>query len=325
METINVFITGGLGFIGSKIARYFVNQGQNVAVATSSRKNLWRLETIFDSINILDLDITDRAKTKDEVISSHPDVIIHSAVFGAYHENDREKIFNVNLAGMQNVLDAYLESKAYLLINTSTISEYGVKEKPFEEDDPLKPLGDYAVSKASSTLLCESVRQITGRKIITTRISNPFGPYERPQDLIPYLMLSRMQGNEVKLNNPHNVRDFIYINDVVECYGKIVSSYDKMQNSIFNVSTGVETSISELVNMVNETVPGLGELKVLWNSNEARIKDRAIHYSASNLRIISELGWRPKYSVGQGIRDFYSWISENFVSKESKFKGIYGI
>jgi len=324
METKSVLITGGLGFIGSNIAIDLMHRNQDVTIATLSKRNIWRIKENADSFEIIELDITHKNHIKDALKRIRPDIIIHNSVFGAYREKDQDRTFLVNLWGLINMVNAYLETRADLFINTSTISEYGIKNSPFEETDPLNPLGDYAVSKAAATMFCESTRSLTKRNIITTRIANTFGPFERSQDLIPYLILRRIKSQEVQLNSPYNVRDFIYIDDVVEAYWKIISSYDSTTSSIFNIATGIETEIGKLVKMVETIVPGNGSIQVKWNANEPRVKDLANHYSASIKRIYNELKWKPKFSVKDGIERFYSWI-ENVALKNEEIKNIYDI
>lgn len=324
METKDILITGGLGFVGSNIAMNLVKHSQNVIIATSSKRNIWRLTQKSDSIKLVELDVTNENRVMDTFNLLKPDIIINNSVFGAYHENDQNKIFQVNLSGLINTVKSYLRTQADLLINTSTISEYGVKNSPFEETDQLNPLGDYAISKAAATMYCESTRKLTKRNILTTRIANPYGPLENSQDLIPYLIIKRMKDEDVKLNNPNNVRDFIYIDDVAEAYWKIISSYNEVDSSIFNIATGVETRIDELAKLVGEIVPGKERIKVKWNSNELRIKDVANHYSASIERIKKELKWKPENDIKNGIKKFYSWVNKVVLTVED-FKNIYNL
>lgn len=322
METRNILITGGLGFIGANIAMSLIHRDQNVNIVTLSKRNMWRVNQNTDSANLIEMDVTNKNQVIDTFKKIKPDIIIHNSVFGAYHEKDQDKIFGVNLTGLINIVNSYVETQADLLLNTSSISEYGVKNSPFKETDQLNPLGDYAISKAAATMFCESTRKSTKRNILTTRIANPYGPLERPQDLIPYLILHRINDAEVQLNNPNNVRDFIYIDDVVEAYWQIICSYDNVSSSIFNVATGVETTIGKLVELVGNIVPGNGRVKAKWNTNEPRIKDVASHYSASIERIQNELKWRPKNNIKDGIEKFYSWIDNIALTKE-EFKNVY--
>jgi len=324
METRNIFITGGLGFIGSNIAINLIRRNQDVTLATLSKRNMWRIRQNTDSFEIIELDVTNQNRVKDTLKLIRPDIIVHNSVFGAYHEKNQDKIFQVNLYGLINMINAYLETQADLFINTSTISEYGIKNSPFEETDLLNPLGDYAVSKAAATMFCESTRNLTKRNVITTRIANPYGPFEKPQDLIPYLILHRIKGQEVQLNSPYNVRDFIYIDDIVDAYWQIISSYEIITSSIFNIATGIETTIGKLVELVETIVPGNGPIQVKWNANEPRVKDVANHYSASIKRIYNELKWRPKFNMRDGIKKFYSWI-QDIGLKDEEIKYIYDI
>jgi nucleoside-diphosphate-sugar epimerase len=320
---MNILITGGLGFIGSNIAKYFIKHNHNVTVTTHTRSSMWRLLPYFDSVNVIDLDITNSAETVEKLRTTDPDIIIHNVAFGIYHEKDQEKVFDTNIFGTLNMVNAYMKTRSNLLINTSSVSEYGISKKEFEEDDRIKPLGDYGVSKASATLFCESAHELTGKKIITTRISNAYGPNERPQDIIPYLLVNKIRDKEVRLNSPSNTRDFIFIDDVAEAYGKIVFAYEQINTSILNIATGIGTSIEKLVEIINGIDPNSNKIKAVWNSNDPRVIDKAAYYSVSTKRVNNDLKWRPSYSIKDGIKKFYLWMAEINAGEQNEIKDTY--
>ena len=85
METKDILITGGLGFVGSNIAMNLVQHSQNVTIATSSKRNIWRLTQNSDSIKLVELDVTNENRVMDTLNLMKPDIIINNSVFGAYH------------------------------------------------------------------------------------------------------------------------------------------------------------------------------------------------------------------------------------------------
>jgi nucleoside-diphosphate-sugar epimerase len=311
MEGLKVLVTGGTGFVGSNLVRFFLNQGYDVGVLLRKESNTWRLAEVLKDITLVYGDVTQPADVEEAFKKYSPDVVLHTSAYGGYHfEEDEPRAFAINLYGTMNVLKAFERSGSDLFINTGSSSEYGLKDAPMREDDALEPLGAYAISKASATLYCRG-RAIEGSlKIFTLRLFSVYGYYEEPHRLMIYALLSALKGEPLKLGRPDPVRDYVFIEDVEQAYLSVIRRAERLApGEIFNVGTGVETSVGEVVKAV-EKIAGRA-LQVEWGKVEPRLGDRHAHWVADISKTKAALGWSPKYTVEQGLTETYEWLKQN--------------
>ncbi len=311
MERLKILITGGTGFIGSNLVHFFLSQGHEVATTIRVQSNLWRLSDLLNDIDFFKLDIINREKINDAFISFKPDIVINTIAYGGYHfEADSARIFDNNFYGTINLVEEYINSNAELLINTGSSSEYGFKDHPMSEQDVLEPLGSYAVSKAAATLYSRSKSIESKRKIVTMRLFSAYGEFEEPHRLIPYLIATSIRKKTAILNDPSNVRDFIYVKDICDAYMNLIKRQDGVEfGEIFNIGSGKESKVGEIVNLV-EKISG-EKLKVEWQYSDERKGDKALHWLAEMSKIGNILNWRPKYSLENGLSTTYTWMKEN--------------
>lgn len=316
MERLKILIAGGTGFIGGNLARFFLSKGHEVAITVRNESNLWRISDLAQNLTMVKVDLTNINDIKGVFSSFKPEVVINAAAFGGYHfESDSNRIFDVNLKATMNLVEAYVDSNSELLLNTGSSSEYGIKEVPMSENDLIEPLGNYSVSKAAATLFCRSRALETNRKIVTCRLFSAFGYYEEPHRLIPYILLSMLHGTTIKLNDPNNVRDFVFIEDICDAYNKIITRTNAVNvGAIFNVGSGVETPISQIVKNV-EKISG-EKLNITWGSNGNRPANAASHWVANVFKIKNDLDWKPSFSLEQGLSKMYGWLKENISKYE---------
>ena len=299
MESLKIVVTGASGFVGSNVARHLSKDNEVVGLTRSVGN--WRTE----GINVEYLDICDRGKTIDMLKKLKPDVLIHCAVYGGYHfEKDTEKVIKTNILGTLNLLDA--SENTSLFINTGSSSEYGLKQKPMKETDTLEPSTDYAMSKALVSNLLHLRKSMS--KAVTLRLFSVYGYYEEKHRLIPTLLYSLIKGERAKLSNPENVRDFVFVEDVSRAYEKVIKNSDNINSGeIFNVGSGVQSKISEVVRML--------DVDVVWD-NEDREPEKKRVWQADIEKIKKEIGWIPETALKEGLEKTKKWMEENIALYE---------
>ena len=311
MKSSKVLITGGTGFVGSNLARFFLSKGFEVATTVRESSNLWRIAEISDRIRKFKIDLNDSGMVLNLLETVQPSVIIHTAAYGGYHfESNFNSIINTNFNATVNLVEAYLKSECELLINTGSSSEYGFKDSPMSENDPLDPVGAYSVSKAASTMYCRSRSVEEDKKIVTFRLFSAYGDYEEAHRLIPYLITSTLNKTKINLNNPNSKRDFIYVQDINNAYLRLIEVIDKIENgAIFNLGTGKESTIKNVVSIISELFNG--NIDIEWSGKNGRISDKAKKWVADTNKLSSILGYTPRYSLHDGLIKTCEWFSEN--------------
>ena len=326
MNSEKILITGGTGFIGANLLRYFLSKGYEVSTIVRNQSNLWRISDLTKYVDMINVGIYNSQKVLDLIKSQKPTIIINTMAFGGYHfETDVNSIINTNFNATVNLVEAYLKSNSNLLINTGSSSEYGFKDDPMSEWDILNPIGAYAVSKAAATMYCKSRSIEESKKIATFRIFSAYGDYEESHRLIPYLVTSAIWKRKARLSRPTNLRDFIYIDDINKAYLKLIEMSDSVKNGeILNLGTGNESSVGDVVELLTKILNR--DLDIEWSGEYARKADVSKHWVANTKKLKETLNYTPETSLKDGLSKTYEWFIRNIskyeVMKNSKFERI---
>lgn len=300
------FITGSTGFVGANVVRALVKQHKEVYVITRQKALGWRLADIARDIHLVTGDIRD-PKLHEIIKTIHPSHIFHLATYGAYpHEEDLDQMVDTNIKGTANLLEACKKINFSLFINTSSTSEYGIKDAPMRETDILTPVNDYGITKAAATLYCQKEARRNNLPIITLRLFSVYGPFEAKKRLIPTLVAGAVKNMPIALSKPENVRDYVYIEDAIAAY---MQASDKIHDpgSIYNIGTGVQTNTRDVADMVLSLSKSTSEL--LWGkvAEQGRQMEPAL-WVADNTKANNVFGWKPRYTLRNGLSETIAWF-----------------
>jgi len=315
-----ILITGAGGFVGANIAlRLLKDENNLIYILVKESTDLWRLKEVEvinnERVKKVYCDLMDFAKLKESIERIQPEYIIHTAIYGGYHyQKDSEKTIKVNFNGTINLLEATKDIPYKCFINTGSSSEYGKKDFPMKEDDVLEPNSDYGVAKSAATLFCNYFAKKYNKPILTLRLFVPFGYYEDRDRLIPYILLSMIKGKDLTLGNPDSVRDFIFIEDVIDLYEKIIHLEKNYYGEVFNVGSGEQHSVKETAENIFEIFGK--KLQITYSDDKKRSFDTD-KWVADISKTSKEFNWKPKYSFKEGLNKNAEWFVKNFNLYES--------
>ncbi|HBB76896.1 MAG: hypothetical protein A3J18_02540 [Candidatus Levybacteria bacterium RIFCSPLOWO2_02_FULL_40_18] len=302
-------VTGATGFVGSNIVRALIKKGEKVTIITRDKKLNWRLRDIIKEFDVhqLDLVIDDLVPSLKKI---RPDYIFHLAAYGVLpNEKNTKKMIDVNLKGAVNLINAASKNPFKLFVNTGTSVEYGVKNRKMRETDVLTPINDYGVTKAAATLYGQRMGIKEGLPIVNFRLFTPFGKYEDKTRLVPSVILSALRNEPIRVSVPTTVRDFVFIEDVVNAYLRVTKlSFEP--GEIVNIGSGKQHSIEQIVSLILKITKSYSEVE--WGS--VKKQDRFIEpekWEADISRAWQILKWEPKYSIEQGLEKTIKWYSKN--------------
>jgi dTDP-glucose 4,6-dehydratase len=312
---VQIFVTGGAGFIGSAYVRALLQDeyagaaGASVTVLdllsySGNRDNL----PLTDSrLRFVQGDITDSALLR-ELLPGH-DAIVH---FAAESHVDRSisgalPFVTTNVVGTQTLLDEARAAGVGRFLHVSTDEVYGsIDEGSWTETWPLAPNSPYAASKASSDLMALAAHRTHGMDVVVTRCSNNYGPRQFPEKVIPLFVTNLMDGRKVPLyGDGGNIRDWLHVSD--HCRGIQLALEKGRAGEVYNIGGGTELSNRELTGRLLEA-SGAG-----WEMVE-RVTDRKGHdrrYSLDITKISQELGYEPQVTLEQGLADTVAWYRAN--------------
>jgi nucleoside-diphosphate-sugar epimerase len=193
-------------------------------------------------------------------------------------------------------------------VNTGSSSEYGFKQFAMRETDIVEPVSYYAVTKCAQTLLCSHFAKQEKKPVVTLRPFSVYGPYEEPSRLIPTLIISLLKGKKMNLVSPLVARDYIYIEDMISAYLKIAQLI-KYPGEYFNIGTGVQTTIRDLVNLSVKISGKDGNFA--WGGMKDRKWDTNV-WVADISKAKRLLNWNPKYTLESGIDKSTEWFKVNY-------------
>ena len=304
-----VVLTGGSGFVGANLVRRLVAEGHQAHLLVRPGFSPWRIESILDRITLHEVDVHDADRVKAAIGDIAPAWIFHLAAHGAYSwETDADRITRTNIVGMKNLLAAALDAGVEMLVNTGSSSEYGRVDHAPAETEKATPDTPYGIAKAAATAMCVDAATAHGARVCTLRLYSVYGPYEDPRRFLPSLIVHGRRGVFPPLVSAATARDFVFVDDVVDAYLAAARHPSGEPGAIYNVGTGVQTTIGEAVEVARRTLRIPGEPQ--WSSMPARVWDTDT-WVADSRRIRADLGWAPRVTFADGFERMATWLDRH--------------
>ena len=308
---MKILVTGGAGFIGSNFVRLLIHNSDYEVV------NFDKLTYAGNLNNLKDIESNKRYKfikgdicNPEEVKEAVKDcsVIVNFAAESHVDRsiNDPSSFIKTDIFGAFTLLEEARKNNL-TFCQVSTDEVYGqILEGSFSETSPLMPRNPYSASKTGADRLAYSYFSTYGLKVIITRSSNNFGPYQYPEKVIPLFITNLLTGKKVPVyGTGKQIRDWLYVED--NCEG-IKSCMEKGRSGeVYNIGGGNELQNIELTKLI---------LKEL-NLNEDRIEyveDRKGHdfrYSLNCDKIKTELNWKPRNEFKTALKKTIDWYKDN--------------
>jgi UDP-glucose 4-epimerase len=297
---VRAVVTGGAGFIGSHVVDTLLDRGDDVAVvdsfATGSRENL------RDEATLIERDI--REDLRDAVAGA--EVVFHLAAQADVGTSVERPEYDaeVNVLGTLRVLEAARAAGAHVVFSSTGGAVYGETARPAREDDPLTPLAPYGASKLAGEQYLATWNRLHGTGHVTLRFANVYGPRQLPKlegGVIAIFMNRIAAGEPVTIfGDGEQTRDFVYVADVVAA----MLAAAKHRGGVFNVGTGIETSVNRLYAVMQEITGTDADPEYA----PARLGD-LLRSSVDVTRAERELGWRPEGTLEAGLAETWAWAA----------------
>ncbi len=310
-----ILVTGGAGFIGSHIADELIAGKHSVRIADDlSTGNLLNIEGLENKIEFFQGDIS--KKEFVEKAMEGVDCVFHEAALTSVAESFKfpAKTWDINIKGTKLLLNTAEKLKVKRFIFASSAAVYGNSPKlPKKEEMSGAPTSPYGNSKSMAEIATiDSFRKFK-LKSVALRYFNVYGPRQSPTSeysgVITKFLSKMMRGERPTIyGDGKQTRDFIYVDDVVQAN---ILAMDKKEavGEVFNVGTGTQTTLNELVDTINE---------ILGTSIEpvyepARQGDIRFSY-ADISKAKKMLGFEPKYSLKEGLKKTIEWFKKQDVN-----------
>ena len=340
MNKRTVLITGGAGFIGSHLVRYFVQNYPEYSIinldALTYAGNLANLADIQDKPNytFVKADINDLDHITSIMQEHGVTDVIHCAAESHVDRSilDPLAFVKTNVIGTVNLLQAARvckdEGQFNRFYHVSTDEVYGELDDTgyFVESTPYSPRSPYAASKASSDHFVRAYGETYGLEIVLSNCSNNYGPNQFPEKLIPLMIRNVVAEKPLPVyGTGANVRDWLYVVDHVRAMDVIFHQGESGET--YNVGGSNEWKNIDVVNVLCDVCDELlGRQAGSAKSLITFVKDRAGHdfrYAIDSSRLQNELGWKPTVTFEEGLRSTIKWYLDNQNWVEEVISGEY--
>jgi dTDP-glucose 4,6-dehydratase len=311
---MNIFVTGGAGFIGSNFIRHVLGAGKNYRITNFDKLtyagNLANLETIASHPDYLFVrgDICEPATV--EAAMRGCDWVVH---FAAESHVDRSiyepaPAVQTNVTGTFVLLQVARKLGVSRFLHISTDEVYGdlSADTYADENFPVQPSSPYSASKASSDLLVRSYVRTFGFPALITRSSNNYGPYQFPEKFLPLMITNALHDQPLPIyGDGKQQRDWLHVED--NCRGILAVLENGKTAEVYNIG-GLD--VEENLTMVRRILELTGKPESLLSY----VQDRPGHdrrYALDCSKMKNDLGWSPQISLEDGLRQTIDWYRAN--------------
>ena len=307
-KDIPVLITGASGFIGSHLTRRLIREGARVSALILPDCPRTRLSDIEGEINIYPVDIRDGAALVKVTEEIKPRKIFHLAGITSVDRSPSKLDLSlaVNLGGTLNLLRALAGIEYDALVCPCTAEAYGKNHPPFREEMALDPLSPYSLTKAAATLACKTWANSFGARVTVLRLFLVYGPGQEEGRFLPQLIKSGLTRQPLRMTSGEQTREYTYIDDVIESF-LLAAEKGSGGGEVFNIGTGREISLRDLVQKVEEI---LGRKMVLNPETVPYRQNEIWRYIGDHAKAANILGWRPTVPLETGLAKTIGWYRE---------------
>lgn len=315
---MNIFLTGGAGYIGSAAAQILLESGHQVTVYDSLVKGY--RAAVPAKARFVHADLADRERLETELSSEDYDAVMHFAAFIEAGESMKApgKFFYNNVSLSIGLIDACFRTGIRRFVLSSTAAVYASSDEPLSENSRIEPVNAYGQTKLMIEETLEWYRRIHGMHYSALRYFNAAGAlpergeaHQPESHLIPLVLQvvlgqreeARIYGTDYPTPDGSAIRDYIHIKDLIDAHLLALDALRDHDCLIYNLGNGAGYSVREVIETAREVtghpIPAV---------ESPRRSGDAPRLVACADKIVSELGWKPQYpELERIIASAWAW------------------
>ena len=312
---MKILVTGGYGFIGSKIVEMLSNDGHKVTVVDNQdtygimtkteldKLYQWRTRNwMAENVSHIPGDILDRLVCL-KAFSHNPDIVIHLATYPRAKIVDADPILGIPkvINTTTNLLWHSEKFGVRKFVYVSSSMVYGDFVDGTKEDAKTKPKNIYGEAKLTGERMVKLFAKRDGLNYSIVRPSGVYGPGDMPDRVVSKFFDRAMNNNTITLHNGENKVDFTYREDAAR--GIVLAALSPVANVSFNITAGNATSLKTLAEKIISITGSESDIEDIGNHSLYPLRGTLDISRAKDL-----LGYEPKYSLDEGLKNYYEWL-----------------
>ena len=309
-----IIITGGLGFLGSQLAKKLSNEGYEIIIIDKKRIKKKKLFNKQEKVKIYGGIDLSSSKSINKIKINKPNIILHCAgqPSAARSFEIPSQDLGINISGTLNIISWAKKNYTKKIIYASTFNVYQEKidNAHLKETFLCEPKSLYAVSKLSAENYIKVYCNFLNIKWNIVRMFNIYGPGQDPNNkylgmISIFLNMAKKNGKIFIKGSLDRFRDFVFIDDVLHAW-KLIIKDKKYFNNVYNIGSGKKTLIKDLIKEISSVL----DKKIIIKVEKGTPGDFLGCY-ANIGKIKNHLGYSPKYNLKQGLKLFNKWLNKN--------------
>jgi nucleoside-diphosphate-sugar epimerase len=313
---MRILVTGISGFIGSYLAERLLRDGHEVAglARQTNRLNHPAFQRLLGRVQMYYGSITDPQAVSQVMRDFQPEVVCHLGAISpvAYSFDHPHEVFAANATGTVNVAEAALREVRHLkrFIFSSSMETYGrnPKRTAVTEDDMQVPSAPYGVAKVAAEKYVQYLAMAHNFPGVCFRQTNAYGRKENSYFVVEAIITQMLTGNVCRLGEPTPIRNFIFIDDLIDLWVKTIHAGPEVNGHVFNTGPDNGLSIRELAEKIAGIIGWQGEIQ--WHTRPVR-PGEIPYLNSSCEKATKMIGWEPKVSLAEGLSRTIEIWAEN--------------
>lgn len=317
---MKILITGASGFIGQALSKRLIADGHEVHGTYEAIQHSKRVKGVHEHI----CNLTEARKIEKLVERVMPEIVIHLAAKTEVEKSFENylQVSNVNYTGTVGLVEALrkFNPKLKLFVMASTMETYGHHKKEdgaFTEDTKQNPMAPYAVAKLACEKYLEYMEYAYNFPFVAFRQTNTYGRYDNDYFVVERIITQMLTSNTCYLGEPDPIRNFMFIDDLIELYVEAIKNPDKVRGQFLVTGPDNAIPIHKLADMVKDKLNWKGTVQ--WHSRPKRPGE--IYYLNSNpAKAKKLLNWEPKVSLSEGLDRTIQMWKETYASQAKQIR-----
>ena len=307
----NILITGGAGYIGSKLATELLNYDYKVTVIDILKFSSSSLNHLFNNknFNFINGDVRNKKLMKNLILKNEFIIPLAALVGAPLCEKNKKEAISVNLESIKYLMKIITKKNKVIYLTTNSGYGVGEKDKYCDEESPLNPISLYGRTKVNAEKII-----MRSSNSIGFRLATVFGySYRMRTDLlVNNFVFKAVRDKKLVIFEPHFRRNYIHINDVVEGVIYSIKNFNRLKSNVYNLGlSSANLTKYNLAKKIKKKINSL-KIKIVQNRKDPDQRD----YYVSNKKI-EKKGFRAKISIEKGIDELinvFSYSEEKIIN-----------